>query len=189
MGLVIAALLASAMGALSSDSNASATVISTDLLPVVRPQASEQLRLRVARGATFAAGAAAAAMAAYLASLNVPSLWDQILKLAALFGGGMPGVFALGLLTRRANGPGVIIGAASSIGFTAWLQTSTDINAFFQGFCAVSASMIVGYGASLCIRPAGPSRDLRGLTLWDPGAPPLPVTPPVAPNDPAPAGS
>lgn len=182
VGLVIAGLLASAMGSLSSDINSSATVISTDLLPLVRPQPSERLRLRVARAATVAAGAAAAAMAAYLASLNVPSLWDQVLKLAALIGGGMPGVFALGLLTRRANAPGVIIGALTSIGFTAWLQTCTEIHAFFQGFCAVSASMVVGYVASRCFTSSVSPRDLRGLTLWDPrvappGAP-TPVTPP-----------
>lgn len=176
VGLVIAGLLASAMGSLSSDLNSTATIVVTDLLPLRRPQPTERQRLMVARVATIIAGLTAAGMAAYLASLGVPSLWDQILKLAALIGGGMPGVFALGLLTRRANAPGVIIGALSSIGFTAWLQACTDINVFFQGFCAVSASMIVGYGASLLFRRGTGPRDLRGLTLWEPRppAPPLP---------------
>lgn len=168
VGLVIAGLLASAMGSLSSDTNSTATVVVTDLLPLVRPRSTERQRLIAARVATLLAGLSAAGMAAYLASLDVPSLWDQILKLAALIGGGMPGVFALGLLTRRANAPGVIIGAVSSIGFTAWLQTSTDINPFFQGFCAVSASMTVGYVASLFFRNPPLPRDLRGLTLWEP---------------------
>jgi len=168
VGLVIAALLASAMGSISSDLNSSATVVSTDFLPLFRPGTTEQVRVRVARVATVLAGVFAAAMAAYLASLNVPSLWDQVLKLAALIGGGMPGVFALGLLTRRANAPGVIGGALASVAFTAWLQAYTEIHAFFQGFCAVSCSMVVGYGASLLLRSqAGAPRDLRGLTVWD----------------------
>lgn len=172
VGLVIAGLFASAMGALSSDLNSSATIVVTDLLPLVRKHPTETLRLLVARSATVAAGVAAALMAAYLASLNVDSLWDQILKLAALIGGGIPGIFALGLLTRRANASGVIVGALTSIGVTGWIQTATAVNVFFQGFCAVVTCMIVGYVVSLCFPSAGRQRDLRGLTIWDPCEPP-----------------
>jgi len=106
-------------------------------------------------------------MAAYLASLNVPSLWDQVLKLAALIGGGLPGVFALGLLTRRANAPGVIVGALASIAATAGLQMFTSINPFFQGFAALVTCVVTGYVASLLLKRGRPPRDLSGLTLWD----------------------
>lgn len=167
VGLVIASVLASAMGALSSDVNSAATIVATDFLPLWRREPSDSTRLRVARFATVAAGCAATAMAAYLASLNVPSLWDQVLKLAALIGGGLPGVFALGLLTRRANSPGVIVGALASIAATAGLQMFTSINPFFQGFAALVTCVVTGYAASLLLQRNRPPRDLSGLTLWD----------------------
>ncbi|MBI2514446.1 MAG: sodium:solute symporter [Opitutae bacterium] len=167
VGLVIAGVLASAMGALSSDVNSAATVIATDFLPLFRAQPTDRQKLAVARGATIAAGLAATLTAAYLASLNVPSLWDQVLMLAALIGGGLPGVFALGLLTRRATAPGVIVGVLISVGVTAWLQAFTSINPFFQGFAAVMTCLVTGYGASLCLPSRAAPRDLRGLTVWD----------------------
>lgn len=168
VGLVIAAVLASAMGALSSDVNSAATVVATDFLPLFRPMPTEAQKLAVARGATVAAGLAAMLMAAYLASLNVPSLWDQVLMLAALIGGGLPGVFALGWLTRRAHTPGVITGALASIAATAWLQAFTAINPFFQGFTAVVTCLVTGYVVSVCWPVRTAPRDLRGLTVWDP---------------------
>jgi len=167
VGLVIASVLASAMGALSSDVNSAATVIATDFLPLLRAQPSDRQKLAVARGATIVAGLAATLMAAFLASLNVPSLWDQVLMLAALIGGGLPGVFALGLLTRRATARGVIVGVLVSIAATAWLQAFTAINPFFQGFAAVMTCLVTGYVASLCLPTRTAPRDLRGLTIWD----------------------
>lgn len=88
--------------------------------------------------------------------------------LAALIGGGLPGVFALGLLTRRANSAGVIVGVLISIAATAWLQAFTSINPFFQGFTAVMTCLVTGYLTSLCCRRRVAPRDLRGLTVWDP---------------------
>ena len=49
-------------------------------------------------------------IAVIMASMNVKSLWDTFAALMGLIGGGFPGIFALGLLTRRANTPGVVIG-------------------------------------------------------------------------------
>src|SRR5205085_1754105 len=99
--------------------------------------------------------------------LNVTSLWDQFLKLIALIGGGFPGVFALGLLSRRANSPGVIVGALASIGITAWVQYGTKTVSFFHTFVAIVSCMIVGYVASLCFAGSAEKKNLRGLTLWD----------------------
>lgn len=167
VGLVIASLLASAMGALSSDVNSVATVVATDFLPFFRREPSDAQKVRTARAATIVAGVGATAMAAYLASLNVPSLWDQVLMLAALIGGGLPGVFALGLLTRRGNATGAIAGVLASIALTAWLQVNTQINPFFQGFTAVAICLTVGYATSLALAARQAPRDLLGLTVWD----------------------
>ena len=167
VGLVIAALFAAAMGALSSALNGSAAIIATDFIDTKKHAQSEAQRNRLARTTTVVAGVLATLMAALIASLEVKSLWDQYLKLLALIGGGFPGVFALGLLTRRANTPGVLIGAIASIGITWWVQTHTSLSVFLHAFIAIAACMAIGYGASLAFKRRPAAGPLDGLTLWD----------------------
>jgi len=167
VGLVIAGLFAAAMGTLGSAMNSTAAIVVRDLyMPFGRGLKDDEY-VRIARYATIFAGAAATAMAAYIASLNVTSLWDHFLKLIALIGGGFPGVFALGLLTRRANAPGVIIGTVTSILVTWWVQTYTSTDVFFQGFVAVGSCMVIGYAASLPFGPRGWSQNQNALTVWE----------------------
>lgn len=167
VGLVISGLFAAAMGTLGSAMNSTAAIVVRDLyMPFGRGLKDDEY-VGIARQATILAGVAATAMAAYIAGLRVVSLWDQFLRLIALIGGGFPGVFALGLLTRRANAPGVIIGAVASIIVTWCVQTYTATDVFFQGFVAVGSCMLIGYAASL---PFGMRlrRDGRNaLTVWD----------------------
>jgi SSS family transporter len=157
VGLIVAGIFAAAMGALSSAINATAAIVVSDFQALLRPGASAEQQVRLARGATLACGVIATAMAAWLAWRNVASLWDEFLKLTALIGGGFPGVFALGLLTRRAHANGVIVGALGSIAVTWAVQTYTSTSAFLQAFVAIAACMIIGYAASWLLpapRPA-----------------------------------
>ncbi len=167
VGLIIAGLFAAGMGALSSAMNAIAAIVVSDFQGTLRPGATEAQSLRLARGSTLAAGAIATGMAAWLAWRGAASLWDEYLKLVALIGGGFPGVFALGLLTRRANAPGVIIGALTSVAVTWGVQTFTDTSAFLHGFVAVASCIVVGYLASLCCAGGATKKNLAGLTVWD----------------------
>ncbi len=160
VGIVIAGLFAAAMGALSSAMNATAAILVTDFQGVLQPRASEAQRLRLARLSTLICGVLATGMATYLAYRQVPSLWDEFLKLIALVGGGFPGVFALGVLTRRAHSTGVIVGTLSSIGVTWWVQHYTSTSVFLHGFVAISSCMTIGYVASVLIPPRERSQDL-----------------------------
>lgn len=167
VGLIVAGLFASAMGALSSSINATAAILVSDFQQVLNPLASETARLRLARGSTLACGVLATGMAAFLAYRNVSSLWDEFLRLVALIGGGFPGVFAIGLLSRRATATGVIIGAIASIAVTWWIQHYTQTSVFFHGFIAVASCMIIGYLASFVVGRRREAGELAGLTLWD----------------------
>jgi SSS family transporter len=167
VGLIIAGLFAAAMGALSSMLNSSATVIVSDFYGTLRPNQSTATRTRLAWWITLICGIVATGMALFLAWRNVPSLWDEFLRLAALLGGGFPGVFALGLLTRRANAPGAWIGTIAGVAFTWWVQTYTSTSVFFHTFLAISCTMLVGYVASLFFAVRTPAKNLRGLTVWD----------------------
>jgi SSS family solute:Na+ symporter len=183
VGLIIAGLFAAAMGALSSMLNSSATIIVSDFYDTLCPDRSIAARTRLAWWVTLACGFTATGMALFLAWRNVPSLWDEFLRLAALLGGGFPGVFALGLLTRRANGPGVCVGAVASIVFTWWLQTFTATSVFFHTFLAITCTMVVGYVASWLFAARGGAKSLRGLTVWDFAPAATPSTPaPMSPS-------
>jgi hypothetical protein len=98
-----------------------------------------------------------------MAGMNIRSLWETFAALMALIGGGFPGIFALGLLTRRANAPGVAIGLAASIGITFAVKQYTATNVFLFTSVAVGSCMAVGYVASLLFAP--PRQPLAGLTI------------------------
>ena len=170
VGLVVAAVFAAAMGTISSCINSVATIVLRDFVRPVRPDLGEQASVRLARWVTLVAGTLGTLMALYIASLNVSSLWDEFVKLLALIGGGFPGVFALGLLSRRANAPGVLVGAFASIVITWWVQTFTTVNVFLHSFIAIGSCMVIGYLASLVLSRRSPSRPLAGLTVWTPHA-------------------
>ncbi len=167
VGLIVSGLFAAAMGALSSALNATAAIVVTDFQPTFQPTATAGQQVRLARRATLICGAIATAMATWLAWRNVSSLWDEFLKLTALIGGGFPGVFALGLLTRRAHARGVMVGAIASIAVTWVVQNYTDTNTFLHVFVAISSCVIIGYAASLVLPADGEKKELRGLTIWD----------------------
>lgn len=166
VGLIIAGLCAAAMGALSSALNATAAIVVTDFYRGKDGNPSQQSRIRLARLSTLAGGLLATAMAAFLAWRSVGSLWDEFLRFQALLGGTFPGVFALGLLTRRANVPGVFVGIACSLALTWWVQYHTDTSVFFHSFIAISSCIICGFVASRLWSRHVSQKELTGLTLW-----------------------
>jgi len=170
VGVIVAGLFAAAMGALSSILNSTAAVVVSDFQGTFQPHATESQRLRLAKLSTLICGALGIAMASWLAAQNAASLWDEFMKLIALLGGGFAGVFALGLLTRRAHSVGVMIGALASIPVTWSVQKFTTTSPFAHGFVAVASCMVIGYLASLLL-PAPAKKSLLGLTLWDPAVP------------------
>jgi Na+/proline symporter len=103
------------------------------------------------------------------------------------FAGVLLGIFLLGLLTKRANARGVLIGAIAGFLLTLFVPLSEvilvdllglttgspdsllaglidlhAISTFYYGAFAVSLTMIIGYGASLLFRPM-PEEKLVGL--------------------------
>jgi Na+/proline symporter len=171
VGLIVAGLFAAAMGAMSSTLNSIAAMVVTDFQLTFRPQASQPQQVRLARGMTLVSGVIATGMAAFLAWRNVSSLWDEFLRLIALIGGGFPGVFALGFLTRRASSRGVITGTIASIAITWWVQNYTQTSVFLHSFVAIASCMVIGYLASLLLPERTRRQGFAGLTLWDLGTP------------------
>ena len=99
-----------------------------------------------------------------MATYEIKSLWDIFIKILGLFGGSLAGLFALGIFTRRSNGPGALVGAVASA-LTLYLVLSfTRINLFLYGAIGVTVCFVVGYLASLLILVKRQS--IEGMTIY-----------------------
>jgi len=163
-GLVVAGLFAAAMSSLDSSMNSVAAALTTDFYGRLRPEAPERRRLRVARLATVAVGLAGTAFALVMTRWEIRSLWDQLSRFIGLFAGGLGGLFLLGILTRRAHGPGAVVGLAASAAVQFAVSRYTPLHLLLYTATGLVSCLVVGYLASLCI-PAR-RRPLAGLTLY-----------------------
>lgn len=117
-GLVMAALIGSAMCALSSDLNAFSAV-GVDIYRLLRPASNDARRLRVAKYLVTICGLLCIATALVLSHTQTGalSLWFTA---SAIVSGGLAGLFVLAFFVRRANRQGVYVGIAACIAFTGW---------------------------------------------------------------------
>lgn len=166
IGLVVAALLAAAMSSLDSDLNSMATVIVDDYFGRLRPQSTDRQRLWLGRVAVAVLGVLAIIFSQLW--IGIGTALELGVQLFSIATAGMLGVFALGALTKRANGRGVLIGIAACVLFTAWATfTSVKLPAlnsvlldlgpfnyklhpFLIGIFNHVIVFVVGYAASLC---------------------------------------
>ncbi len=117
-GLVMAALIGSAMCALSSDLNAFSAV-GVDIYRLLRPASNDARRLRIAKYLVTICGLLCIATALVLSHTQTGalSLWFTA---SAIVSGGLAGLFVLAFFVRRANRQGVYVGIAACIAFTGW---------------------------------------------------------------------
>lgn len=164
-GLVVSGIFAAAMSTLSSSINSITTAIVTDVSVRLRPQASEAAHMTLARRLTVVVGVGGTMSALVLATWDVRSLWDAFLQALGLFGGGLAGLFVLGIFTRRATGPGACVGFVVSGLTLAVVQQQTSLHFLLYAALGTTCAVVVGYAASLVL----PARRhaLAGLTLYD----------------------
>lgn len=113
-GLVIAAIFAAAMSNLSGSLNSLASTTVLDLYkPLAGARASDEQLLKLSRRLTAAWGLVLICIA--VAASNIKSVFTAGLTIASLVYGPMLGAFLLGVLTKRANGRGVMCGMAVSL--------------------------------------------------------------------------
>ncbi len=120
-GLLIAAIFSAGMSTISGSLNSSATLILRDYyLRFVRPNASEKESMRILYLGTILWGALGTGIAFVLIALTDSAL-DIWWTLVSIFGGGMLGLFLLGMLSKRPKNLAaiiaVIIGTAGIVYF------------------------------------------------------------------------
>ncbi|MCP4643338.1 MAG: sodium/solute symporter [bacterium] len=169
-GLVIAAVFAAAMSSLDSSLNSVSAVVVTDFYRRLKPDTSEKSALLVARVLTVIVGVLGTGMALIMAVSDIQSLWQHYMKIIGLFGGGLAGLFALGIFTRRGSGAGALLGAAAGACVLFYVQRGTNISFLLYSTIGITVSLSVGYVASMFL--PGDGRDLAGLTWWTRNAKP-----------------
>ena len=167
IGMVIAAIFASAMTTVASSMNSSATVFTEDFYMRFRPNATDKARVMVLRVTSTLVGIVALGIALLLATLNLKSLMVTWSIISALLGGGIVGVFSLGMFTRRANGFGAVCGAIISIIVTALVQFETPLH--WQTLIPIAIFSCMGFGYLFSFLSSH-QKDLSGLTIYTPKA-------------------
>jgi solute:Na+ symporter, SSS family len=145
-GLLIAAIVAAAMSNLSAALNSLSSSSIMDFYLRFRPEVSEVRRLKLARFSTVAWALVLFALAV-LALHRVGRVVEVGLQIASVAYGALLGVFLLGVLTKRANQRGAIVGMIfglatefylwkwSQIAFTWWVAIGTCVT-FSVGYAA-----------------------------------------------------
>ncbi|MDB6094346.1 MAG: sodium symporter family protein [Verrucomicrobia bacterium] len=177
-GMIIAGIFAASMATLSSNINSIATLVSVDFYERYARNPTPKKSVRLAEWTTVVAGVLGTALAYYLSTLDIKSLWDRFFELMALLGGGFAGIYALGMFTRRANWQGCAVGIAASIVLTVLAKLYTPLHVVTYAVVSVGGCMVFGYLGSYFFPP--PKQSLAGLTIYDQLSKPLSLDPAAA---------
>ncbi len=129
----------------------------------LRPEAADEAHyLRASRYTTVAWGLLATVAGLFLGRFGQIYLIGA--KIMGFWSGPLLGIFLLGILTRRANTKGVVIGAiVGVICTTIWAQLG--FTPFMYGFIGGAATVVVGYLLSLVTERPRPEQ-IEGLTCY-----------------------
>src|SRR6202140_2664982 len=146
-GLLIAAILAAAMSNLSAALNSLASSSIMDFYLRFRREVSEAGRLRLARLATVAWALVLFGLA-MVALHRVGRVVEVGLQIASVAYGALLGVFLLGVLTKRANQRGAIVGMGGGLAIEFYLWLGSSVAWTWWVVIGTSVTFAVGYTAS-----------------------------------------
>jgi len=149
-GLLIAAILAAAMSNLSAALNALSSTSIMDFYVRFRPHADERLKMRISRFSTFLWALVLFALA-MIALHKVGRVIEVGLQIASVAYGALLGVFLLGVLTKKANQSGAIVGMLFGFGVELYLW-GTHVPWTWWVMMGTIVTFAVGYAASFLIR-------------------------------------
>ncbi|MHC4666013.1 MAG: sodium:solute symporter family protein [Planctomycetota bacterium] len=177
-GLILAGVFAAAMSTLSSDLNSLASVLADDFYEKLAKAPTDRRRLLFSRLSVIVAGIGAIFLA--LALRRVKSMVEAFFIFSSIMGGGMIGMFFLGMLTRRCSRKGLYIGLLIGVVFIAWATITNNpkyfspstlgwlprfaINILWLGLLGNIVVFAAGYLASLIFTPGHRAED--GLTIY-----------------------
>jgi sodium-coupled monocarboxylate transporter 8/12 len=162
-GLLIAAIFGATMAVASAGINALATTVLVDFGGMARgPDQASQRGVFLARYLTVCFGVFVTLLGLALGHTN-QTLVSSIFIIQGLFGGPSLGIFFLGVLSRRANGSGALIGgtlgavAGTLIGFSKQLF-DYPIAGLWIAFSSAAVTFLAGLAFSLFFPTPGPAQ-------------------------------
>ena len=121
-GLLVAAIFAAAMSTVSTSLNSSATLLMTDYYRrLLNRDATEQQCMIALYLSTIVWGVLGTGMALVLVKLTESAL-DIWWTLSGILGGGMCGLFLLGMISRRARNPAAVTAVVVGVIVILWLS-------------------------------------------------------------------
>jgi SSS family solute:Na+ symporter len=179
-GFVIVGLIAAAMSTLDSSINAIAATITNDFYRRLwRKDSDEHHYGKVGRGVSLLTGAVMIGSGLLIHATRTPEgVEDVQTKLLSILGGGLLGLFLLGLLTRRATGRSAAVATAVSVALVSgWVGLSSSVAAqWFPGLHeqvldtfwvgVVANPLLFGLGWALGRGRDDSDESLEGLTIW-----------------------
>jgi len=143
--------------------NSVAAVITTDFYKRLKSSPSEKTALSVARWSTFFIGAIGTVFALMMAQWDIKSLWDQASAIIGLFGGGLGGLFLLGIFTRRTGATAALLALIVSGLVQYYLKVNTSIHIWLYAFSGIVSCFVTGVILSLII--PNRKKDMKSLTI------------------------
>ena len=156
-GLLVAGIFSAAMSSISSSLNSVSTAFCSDFYKHFNPKVADLRLLRIARAATIITGILGVIFALWMASSNIKSLWDEFYRYLGLFTGGLGGMFLLGMLTKKANAKGTLIGFVISGFLIYYISNQTSINFLMFAFFGLVSCFVFGYVFSLLFKEKTPN--------------------------------
>ncbi|MBL6644333.1 MAG: sodium:solute symporter [Flavobacteriaceae bacterium] len=150
-GILIAAIFAAAMSSLSSSMNSGAASFSADVYDRYGFVWHKD-PLKMARWTTLCIGMMGILFALFMATADIKSLWDQFNKILGLIFGSLGGVFMLGLLTKKANTKGVLIGIVVSFTIQLIISFQQSVHLLMYVATGMISCFISGYFGSLLFK-------------------------------------
>jgi solute:Na+ symporter, SSS family len=156
-GLLIAAILAAAMSNLSAALNSLSSSAVLDFYMRLRPQADEETKMRLSRLATLAWALVLFGLA-IIALHRVGRVVEAGLQIASVAYGALLGAFLLGVLTRRANQYGAMIGMLGGFCVELYLWLGTHLPWTWWVMIGTATTFAIGYLASFASQAGGLSQ-------------------------------
>ena len=150
-GLLIAAILAAAMSNLSAALNSLSSSSMMDFYFRFRPDVGDAQRLRLARVATVLWAVVLFGLAV-LALHHGGRVVEVGLQIASIAYGALLGVFLLGVLTRRANQSGAIVGMICGLAIELYLWRMSQVAFTWWVAIGTCITFATGYLASLTLK-------------------------------------
>jgi len=152
-GLIVAGIFAAAQSTVSTSMNSTATTLVTDFLKPMNyhdPEGddSDLAYLKTARKLTVVMGVLGTAFGLVFINPDIKSLFDEFIKIVGLIMGMLGGLFLLGVLSRKANATGALIGCAGGVAVVFWVWKGTEVAAYFYPFVSVGSCFVIGLIAS-----------------------------------------